>query len=181
MRTLDRNKTKFYYCLHHEKTKIYDDNHNFTGEYSPEYAEPIMIRGNISPASGTTEIAQFGNDISYDKTIALQGTDWEIDESTVLIVDEDAPPQYGQIFFGNGQDTDFKIENDVLRIYEVWVGGQLTDDYTLVGNTIKFTTAPELKAVIHILYQAVIPRYDYIVVRKAVSLNHTVLAIKRVE
>ena len=181
MRTLDRNKRKFYYCLHQDKEKLYDENNNFTGEYSPEYAAPVEAYGNISASSGMTEAEPFGNDISYDKTIALQGTDWSIDESTVLIVDKNAPPQYGQIFYGDGQTTDFTIENDVLSIYKVEVNTQETTDYTLDGNTIKFTTAPEMKAVIHILYQAVIPQYDYIVVRKAVSLNHTVLAIKRVE
>ena len=121
MRTLDRNKRKFYYCLHQAKEKIYDEDHNFTGDYTPEYAEPVMVKGNISAASGMTDTEQFGNDISYDKTIALQGTDWPIDESTVLIID--AEPEY--------------VEG--------------------------------------------IPNYDYIIMRKAVSLNHTVLAIKRVE
>lgn len=181
MRTLDRNKRKFFYCLHRGKEKIFDENNNFTGEYSPEYAEPVEARGYVSASNGTTDTEQFGNNISYDKTLTLQGINWPIDESTVLIIDADDPPQYGQIFYGNGQDTDFTIENDVLSIYKVEVNAQETTDYTLVGNTIKFTTAPELKAVIHILYQAVIPVFDYLVVRKAVSLNHTVLAIKRVE
>lgn len=121
MRTLDRNKRRFYYCLHQNREKIYDENHNFTGEYSPEYAEPVEAFGNISASSGTTDTEQFGNDISYDKTIALQGTDWPIDESTVLLIDTLPDP-----------------ESDI-------------------------------------------PNYDYLIVRKAVSLNHTVLAIKRVE
>lgn len=121
MRTLDRNKRKFYYCLHQTKEKIYDDDHNFTGEYSPEYAEPVEAFGNISASSGTTDTEQFGNDISYDKTIALQGTNWPIDESTVLLIDTLPDPE------------------------------------------------------------SEIPNYDYLIVRKAVSLNHTVLAIKRVE
>ena len=121
MRTLDRNKRKFYYCLHLNKEKIYDDDHNFTGEYSPEYAEPVEAFGNISASSGTTDTEQFGNDISYDKTIALQGTNWPIDESTVLLIDTLPDPE------------------------------------------------------------SEIPNYDYLIVRKAVSLNHTVLAIKRAE
>lgn len=121
MRTLDRNKRKFYYCLHQTREKIYDDDHNFTGEYSPEYAEPVEAFGNISASSGTTDTEQFGNDISYDKTIALQGTNWPIDESTVLLIDTLPDPE------------------------------------------------------------SEIPNYDYLIVRKAVSLNHTVLAIKRVE
>ena len=121
MRTLDYNKRKFYYCLHQTKEKIYDENHNFTGEYSPEYADPVEAMGNISASSGSVDTQQFGNDISYDKTIALQGTNWPIDESTVLFIDKEPDPE-----------ADF-------------------------------------------------PDYDYIVIRVAVSLNHTVLAIKRVE
>lgn len=123
MRTLDRNKRKFYYCLHKDKEKIYDENHNFTGEYSPEYADPVEAKGYISASNGTTDTEQFGNNISYDKTLTLQGIDWPIDESSVLIIDSDYDPE---------------------KTYEI-------------------------------------PPFDYLVVRKAVSLNHTVLAIKRVE
>ena len=92
MRTLDRNKQKFYYCLYSAKTKIYDDNGNFTGDYTSGYSEAVEAKGNVSAAAGTADIEQFGTGIEYDKIIVLQGTDWEIDENTVLFIE--AEPSY---------------------------------------------------------------------------------------
>lgn len=124
MRTLDYNKRTFYYCLRKEREKIYDSDGNFTGDYAPEYVEAQAARGNISAATGSTDTEQFGIGIEYDKTIVLEGLDWDIKEDTVLFVDVE--PTYDD------------------------------EDHTL-------------------------PRYNYIVTRVAKSLNHTTLAIKRVE
>ncbi len=124
MRTLDYNKRTFYYCLFSGKTKILDTDGNFTGDYTSGYSEAVKAKGNISAASGSADMEQFGTDIAYDKVIVLQGTDWEIDEHTVLFLDVE--PSY-------------EDENHTR------------------------------------------PNYNYIVSRVAKSLNHTTLAIKRVE
>ena len=124
MRTLDYNKRTFYYCLRKKREKIYDSDGNFTGDYTPEYVEAQAARGNISAATGSTDTEQFGIGIEYDKTIVLEGLDWDIKEDTVLFVDVE--PTYDD------------------------------KDHTL-------------------------PKYNYIVTRVAKSLNHTTLAIKRVE
>lgn len=86
MRTLDYNKQKFYYCLYSGKTKVLEDGY-FTGDYTIGYAEAVEARGNISAAAGGADLEQFGTGIEYDKVIVLQGTDWPIDEHTVLFVD----------------------------------------------------------------------------------------------
>jgi hypothetical protein len=87
MRSLDRNKTKFYYCLYTAESMPVDADGNYTGEPSATYGEPIEAYGNISAARGTAEIEQFGTGLSYDKTVTLEGIDWDIDEQTVLFVD----------------------------------------------------------------------------------------------
>lgn len=179
MRTLDRNKRKFHYCLHTAKEKIYDSDHNFTGEYTPGYAEAVVAYGNISAASGSTDTEQFGTDISYDKTVCLQGINWPIDENTVLILDNDVLNV--DEFIGNGTEHTFTLSKDPLRTIEVTIEGIATDAYTVVGDEISFTDAPAKDAEIKVQYEPSIPNYDYIVVRVAISLNHTVLAIKRVE
>ena len=179
MRTLDRNKRKFYYCLHTAKEKIYDADHNFTGDYTPSYAEAVVVYGNVSAASGSTDTEQFGTDISYDKTVCLQGTDWPIDENTVLILDNEVLNV--DEFTGTGTDHTFTLNDAPLRIVEVMIDGTGTDAYTVVADEISFTDAPAKDAEIMVKYEPSIPNYDYIVVRVAVSLNHTVLAIKRVE
>jgi hypothetical protein len=87
MRCLDRNKRKFYYCLYSGETRAIDEDGNYTGEPISEYEDPVMVKGNVSAARGTAEIEQFGTNLSYDKTITLEGTDYPIDERTVLFVD----------------------------------------------------------------------------------------------
>ena len=124
MRTLDYNKQKFYYCLYSEKVKIIDSDGYFTGDYTKGYSEAEPAKGNISAAAGTSELEQFGTGIDYDKVVVLQGTNWAIDENTVLFVDVE--PSYA----------------DVAKTQ---------------------------------------PNYNYTVMRIAKSLNHTTLAIKRVE
>ena len=124
MRTLDYNKRTFYYCLFNEKTKMVDADGNFTGDYKSGYSPAVACKGNISAAAGSSDIEQFGTGIEYDKVIVLQGTNWAIDEHTVLFIDVE--PSYED------------------------------EEQTL-------------------------PKYNYIVSRVAKSLNHTTLAIKRVE
>lgn len=179
MRTLDRNKRQFYYCLHTAKEKIYDEDHNFTGDYTPSYAEAVMAYGNISAASGMTDTEQFGTDIAYDKTIVLQGINWPIDENTVLILENDVSST--DEFVGNGTNQTFALTGEARRIIKATIDGAETEDYTVVDDEISFTTAPADGAKIEVQYDPRIPNYDYIVVRVAISLNHTVLAIKRVE
>ena len=87
MRCLDRNKRAFYYCLYIGETRAIDEDGNYTGETISEYEDPVMVKGNVSAARGTAEIEQFGTNLSYDKTITLEGTDYPIDERTVLFVD----------------------------------------------------------------------------------------------
>lgn len=87
MRCLDRNKKKFYYCLYKGETKAVDEDGNYTGEYTSSYDAPVAVYGNVSAARGTADIEQFGTNLSYDKTITLEGTDYSIDERTVLFVD----------------------------------------------------------------------------------------------
>lgn len=123
MRTLDYNKRTFYYCLWQGKNKIYDADGNFTGDHSSGYDEAVEAKGNISASTGSAEIEQFGTGIEYDKVIVLQGTNWAIDEHTVLFL-------------------------DVAPSYE-------DKEHTK-------------------------PYYNYIVVKVAISLNHTTLAIRRV-
>lgn len=124
MRTQDRNKQTFYYCLYGFRAKILDDDGAFTGDYETGYYEAVRAKGNISAAAGSAEIEQFGTGIDYDNVIVLQGTNWDIDEHTVLFVGIE--PSY--------EDEEHRH-----------------------------------------------PEYNYIVKRVAKSLNHTTLAIQKVE
>lgn len=105
MRCLDRNKRGFYYCLYIGETQAVDEDGNYTGESVSSYNTPVLIYGNVSAARGTADIEQFGTNLSYDKTITLEGTDYPIDERTVLFVDS-APGKDGAL--GN-PPYDYKV------------------------------------------------------------------------
>lgn len=87
MRTMERNKSKFFYALYKEKVAKTDEYGNVTGEYEIIRDNPVEFSANISAAKGETSTRQFGESESYDKVIVM-GTDAPpIDEYTVLWVD----------------------------------------------------------------------------------------------
>lgn len=49
-------------------------------------------RDNVSAATGSAQVEQFGNFISYDKVIVTDNLSCPIDENTVLFVDKE--PEY---------------------------------------------------------------------------------------
>ena len=87
MRCLVRNKSKFYYAPYMEKREITDEYGNSSGEYEIVYGSLVKVFGNISSASGETQVRQFGESESYDKVIVLDNPNTPIDEYSILWVD----------------------------------------------------------------------------------------------
>ena len=87
MRTLLRNKTKFYYASYIGETETLDEYGNRTGEYIISHSAPVECFGNISPAKGEKQIEQFGESERYDKVIVLDDRNATIDEHSILWVD----------------------------------------------------------------------------------------------
>lgn len=92
MKTLHRNKKPFWYLLFVEKTEIEDEYGESIGEPRIIYSEPVQMMANISPATGQSQVEQFGNFISYDKVIVTDDMSCPIDENSVLFVDKE--PEY---------------------------------------------------------------------------------------
>lgn len=82
MRALKRNKVKFYYAPFVERQRS-EKGYGFR----VIYGEAVAEMGNISPATGTTSVEQFGNNIDYDKVIVLDNPDTPIDESSILFLE----------------------------------------------------------------------------------------------
>lgn len=89
MKVMERNKRTFWYCLYDRKEPIIDEDGNETGEEQIVYKPAQSLRANISAASGSSQVEQFGNLAGYDKVIVLDDTSCPIDESTVLFIDKD--------------------------------------------------------------------------------------------
>ena len=108
MRTLERNKRKFYYATYSDTTEFRKDEYGnyLTGEHVVTRTNPVLCFGNISGASGDILTRQFGESVEYDKIIVLDNPEIPIDEYSVLWVDVDP-------------NLDSSGETSVLHDYEV--------------------------------------------------------------
>ena len=88
MKCLNRNKSRFYYALFERKEEIIDEYGNSTGEYEIIHSKPKEFYANISSAKGETATRQFGENENYDRVIVLENNSIEIDEYSILWIDE---------------------------------------------------------------------------------------------
>jgi hypothetical protein len=87
MRTLLRNKRKFWYANFDTQTQAVDEYGNETGEPCISYTEPVEFEANISAARGTADLDAFGINSNYSKTIVTDDLTLPIDKSTILWID----------------------------------------------------------------------------------------------
>lgn len=87
MKTLIRNKSKFYYALFESKIPKVDEYGNNTGEYEVRWGKLLEYSANISAAKGETSTRQFGESENYDRVIVMSNDSPKIDEYTVLWID----------------------------------------------------------------------------------------------
>ena len=103
MKTMERNKTGFWYLLYDRKEPVIDEYGNETGEETVVYKEAAAFRANVSAATGSSQVEQFGALSGYDKVIVTDDLRCPIDEHTVLFLDkrpeydEDGKPLYDYI------------------------------------------------------------------------------------
>lgn len=94
MKTLKRNQTPFWYLLYDRKEPIKDEYGNESGETKVVYQAAVATRANISAATGSAQVEQFGNYAGYDKVIVTDDLSCPIDENTVLFIDKE--PEYDE-------------------------------------------------------------------------------------
>lgn len=83
MKCLERNKQPFFFCLYGvSETK------DEYGNTVKGYGEAVEMKANISPATGYTQVEQFGTEVEYDKVIVTDDMTCLIDENTVLFIDK---------------------------------------------------------------------------------------------
>lgn len=88
MRTLERNKQKFWYCLFQGDEIVRDAYGNEIG-HAVSYADPVEMYANVSYATGYAQTEQFGILEHYDKVIVTDWMECPINESSVLFVDKE--------------------------------------------------------------------------------------------
>ena len=87
MRCMNLNKSTFWYALYLGREQVKDEYGNLSGEYKLTYGNPQEFKANISAARGESQTSQFGENVSYDKTIVLDKGAVDIDEYSILWVD----------------------------------------------------------------------------------------------
>lgn len=87
MRCMELNKQSFFYALYLGKEELEDEYGNKNGEYKLLYGKPVNHKANISAARGETQSNQFGENVSYDKTIVIDKEQLQLDEYSILWVD----------------------------------------------------------------------------------------------
>lgn len=87
MKIMERNKQSFYYSLYAGSEPVMDEYGNEVGTKTT-YSDPVPFRANVSPATGSAQVEQFGNLADYDKVIVTDDMSCPIDETTVLFLDK---------------------------------------------------------------------------------------------
>lgn len=93
MHTLLRNKRLLWFMLYDGQKAVTDDYGNETGEFRILYQKAKPLYANVSAATGSAQVEQFGNFAGYDKVIVTDDMKCPIDENTVLFIDK--APEYG--------------------------------------------------------------------------------------
>ena len=96
MRSLNRNKRTIYYALRTGDEANLDEYGNETGETTPQYGGAIMLRCNVSAASGQEAVEAFGSFTGYSRTMYVADNACPIEEDSVVWfgVEPTAPYNY---------------------------------------------------------------------------------------
>ena len=84
MRSLNRNKRTIYYALRTGDEANLDEYGNETGETTPQYGDAVMLRCNISAASGQEAVEAFGSFTGYSRTMYVADNACPIGEDSVV-------------------------------------------------------------------------------------------------
>lgn len=94
MKTMERNKVGFWYLLYDRKEPVKDEDGNETGEETVVYRDAVPFWANVSAATGSSQVEQFGSLTGYDKVIVTDDLSCPIDENSVLFLDKE--PEYDE-------------------------------------------------------------------------------------
>ena len=84
MKRLRRNTRKFEYLPWTGEESDLDIYLRHTGQFHPEYGEPVEYRGNISTPSGKVAQTFYGQDIRYTHTLVMDNPDANIAETGLV-------------------------------------------------------------------------------------------------
>lgn len=89
MRTLKRNRRPVAYAFYNGVTEILDDDGNYTGEYEVHYTEPVKSLMNVSGGRGAADVAMFGLNSAYARSIVTDDLETDFNTETVFWIETD--------------------------------------------------------------------------------------------
>ena len=84
MRSLNRNKRTIYYALRTGDKVNLDEYGNETGETTPQYGDAVMLRCNVSAATGQEAVEAFGSFTGYSRTMCVADNSCPIEEDSII-------------------------------------------------------------------------------------------------
>ena len=93
MRTLKRNRRPVAYAFYKGVVEILDDNGDHTGEYEVQYTEPIKKLMNVSGGRGAADVAMFGMNSAYARSIVTDDLETPFSTETVFWIETDPDTQ----------------------------------------------------------------------------------------
>ena len=94
MKLQKRNLKPVYYAKYEGQTPILDSDGYETGEYKIVYSSPKMVMANVSPGTGYIKHMPFGNLPSWDRIIIVDDIYCDMDETSILAIDEGIDPSF---------------------------------------------------------------------------------------
>ena len=93
MRTLKRNRRPVAYAFYKGVVEILDDNGDHTGEYEVQYTEPVKKLMNVSGGRGAADVAMFGMNSAYARSIVTDDLETPFSTETVFWIETDPDTQ----------------------------------------------------------------------------------------
>ena len=116
----------FWYANLTGQTELEDEDGNLTGEYAPEYTEPVCMLGNISADRGDTSMNPFGIGDNYQRILQLPDPDAPLSELSVLWVDKNPYNDIGELqphdYVVRGVARSLESSRFALRSVDVSIG-----------------------------------------------------------
>ena len=72
MRVVQRDKRTVWYAFYDGVREIVNNDGEYTGEYEVKYTTPVKARMNVSGGRGAADVAMFGFDSRYARSIVTE-------------------------------------------------------------------------------------------------------------
>lgn len=89
MRTTQRDKRTVAYAFYDGVTELTNSAGEYTGEYQVNYTTPIKKRMNVSGGRGSADVAMFGFDSAYARSIVTDDLTTPFNTDTVFWIEAD--------------------------------------------------------------------------------------------